>query len=73
MLADSEAFSCWGDITPQKKQKRFYQEDKANRANIELSWMVAEAEQGQRTTRAMWEESEGVLLFSRIKPKHFVY
>ncbi|TDH02001.1 hypothetical protein EPR50_G00168470 [Perca flavescens] len=63
---DSEAFSCWGDIPPQKKQKRFHQ--KAKKANEELRWMVAEATQRQRTKRAMWEESKVVLLFARIKP-----
>lgn len=29
---DSEAFGCRGDISPQKKQKRFYQEDQAKQA-----------------------------------------
>lgn len=73
VLADSEAFSCRGNITPQEKQKIFYREDQAEQTNIELRWRVAEAKQGQRRTRAMWEESEAVLLFARIKPKHFLY
>lgn len=34
---------------------------------------LQEQKQVQRTTRAMWEESEGVLLFARTKPKHFLY
>lgn len=51
----------------------FTRKIKENRPNIELRWIVAEAAQGQRTTRAMWEGNEGVLLFTRIKSKRFLY
>lgn len=71
VLADSQPFSCWG--TPQKTRKRFDQEHQTKQANIEVRWTVVEAKRVQRTTRAMWEESEGALLFSRIKPEQFVY
>ncbi|TNN71339.1 hypothetical protein EYF80_018417 [Liparis tanakae] len=67
------SFGCSGDITPQKKRRRFEEEHRTKQAKIELRWTVAEAKQSQRSTRAMWEESAGVLLFSRIKPKQFVY
>lgn len=46
---------------------------KKNRPDIDVRWMVAEAKPGQRTSRAMWEESEGALLFILISLKHFLY
>ncbi len=73
---------CWqtrkpsvvGEISHHRRSRKYFiRKIKQNRPNIELRWMVAEAKQGQRTTRAMWEESEGVLLFARIKSKHFIY
>jgi len=73
VLAELQSLGCSGDITPQKKRKRFEKEHRTKQANIELRWTVAEAKQSQRTTRAMWAESAGVLLFSRIKPKQFVF
>lgn len=73
---------CWqtqrpsvvGEISHHRRSRDDYtRKIKENRPNIELRWIVAEAVQGQRTTRAMWEGSEGVLLFTRIKPKRFLY
>lgn len=73
---------CWqnqrpsvlGEISHRRRSRKdFIRKLKRNRPNIELKWMVAEAKQGQLTTRAMWEESEGVLLFTCIKSKHFLY
>lgn len=55
-------------LTAEEAEKIFIRRIEQNRPNIELRWMVAE-----RTTRAMWEESEGGLLFARIMPKHFLY
>ena len=66
MLAGSEDLSCRDEITPEKNQKRFHQEDQVKLAKYRTEVDVC-------TTIAMWEESEGVLLFMRIKSKHFLY
>lgn len=50
-----------------------HRKTKQNRPKIKLWWMISEAEEGQNTARAMWEDSERGLLFARIKPKHFLY
>lgn len=62
----------WEKSHRRRNRKEFIRKSKRNRPNIELRWMVAVAKQGRRTTRAMWEESEGVFLFALIKPKHFL-
>lgn len=63
----------WRNHTAEEAERIFIRKTERNRPKIELRLMVAEAKQGQRTARAMWEESEGVLQFTRIKSKHFVY
>lgn len=63
----------WEISHHRRSRKDFIRKIKSNRLNIQLRWMVAEAKQGQHTTRAMWEESEEGLLFARIKPKLFLY
>ncbi|KAG7223944.1 hypothetical protein INR49_015200 [Caranx melampygus] len=70
---DSEALSSREIPHRRRSRKDFIRRIERNRPKIELKLMVAEAKQGQRTARAMWEESEGVLQFTRIKSKHFVY
>lgn len=56
-----------------RSRKDFIRKIKQNRPDIELRWMLQKPNKGNKTTRAMWEESEGVMLFTCIKPKHFLY
>lgn len=52
VLADSEAFSCRGDITPQKKQRRLYQEDQGKQTKYR-----AEVDSCRSSTRATHHKS----------------
>lgn len=74
MLTTPLCLVCWQIWRPSVDWEIFHhRKTKQNRPKIQLWWMISEAEEGQNTARAMWEESERGLLFARIKPKHFLY
>lgn len=73
---------CWQTQRPsvvgrishyRRNRKDFIRKIKQNRPDTELRWMLQKPNKGNKTTRAMWEESEGVVLFTCIKPKRFLY